>query len=133
MKILLTSLFVLFSLTLFSQRRKPADVPDGIQVVDTMIVNLYTDSLKRGTYNYINIIGKLNNGRFIPLDSARVLFRASDGTFYGNSLWIAPEFNKEKVTITVTLKDDPRQTKTLEIYIKKAPDPELKTKDQIMH
>lgn len=97
------------------------------------MVNLYTDSLKKGTYNYINIDGKLNNGRFVPLDSTHVLFKASDGTFYGNSLWIDPEFNKDKITITVILKDDPHQMKTFEVYVKKAPDPELKTKEQIMH
>lgn len=108
-------------------------MPDEPQKVDSMFVHLYTDSLKKGTYNYINIDGKLSNGRFIPLDSSEVLFKASDGVFHGNSLWLDPHFSKPKVTITVTLKDDPRQKKTLNIYIKKAPDPELKTEGEIMN
>ncbi|MBL0056604.1 MAG: hypothetical protein IPP31_10530 [Chitinophagaceae bacterium] len=36
------------------------------QKVENIYVNLYTDSLKKGTFNYINIDGKLSNGRFIP-------------------------------------------------------------------
>jgi len=33
------------------------------QKVENIYVNLYTDSLKKGTFNYINIDGKLSNGK----------------------------------------------------------------------
>lgn len=124
---------MLVSVSVFAQRKKSSATPDEPQKVDSMFVHLYTDSLKKGTYNYINIDGKLSNGRFIPLDSSEVLFKASDGVFHGNSLWLDPHFSKPKVTITVTLRDDPRQKKTLNIYIKQAPDPELKTEREIMN
>lgn len=101
------------------------------QKVDSIYLHLYTDSLKKATYNYINIDGKLKNGRFIPLDSSDIIFKASDGKFHGNSLWIGPEFNKEKVTITVTLKSNKKQTKTFDMYIKQAPDPDLPTQSDL--
>ena len=77
------------------------------QQIDSIYVDLYTDSLKKGTYNYINIDGKLSNGRFIPLDSTALVFTASDGKFSGNSLWLDPGFNKEKVTVKVVLRSNP--------------------------
>lgn len=102
------------------------------QKIDSIYVHLYTDSLKKGTYNYINIDGKLSNGHYLPLDSSRVIFSASDGKFFGNSLWIDPDFRKEKVTIHVVLKGNAALKKTFDIYIKKKPDPELKPMDEIL-
>lgn len=102
------------------------------QKVESIYVNLYTDSLKKGTYNYISIDGKLSNGRYLPLDSTQLVFWASDGRFEGNSLWIDNNFPKEKVAIRVTLKSDPKQVKEFTIYIKQMPDPELKTRDELM-
>jgi len=96
-------------------------------------VNLYTDSLKKGTYNYINIDGQLSNGNYIPLDSTHLIFRASAGKFNGNSLWIDRDFTGDKVDFTVTLRSNPSLFKTFSIYIKKQPDPELKTLDQLMN
>jgi len=52
------------------------------QKIDSIYVHLYTDSLKKGTYNYINIDGKLSNGRYLPLDTTDLVFSASDGKFY---------------------------------------------------
>jgi hypothetical protein len=43
-------LFLFFFLFLFSASAKA-------QKVESIYVNLYTDSLKKGTYNYINIEG----------------------------------------------------------------------------
>src|SRR5690606_23299396 len=104
------------------------------QQVDSIYVNLYTDSLKKGTHNYINIDGRLNNGRYIPLDSTHIIFAASDGNFSGNSLWVPPDFAKEKVSITATLRSNPRVCKKFDVYIKRNPDPaELKTVDEILN
>ncbi|MBN8700300.1 MAG: hypothetical protein J0L54_11885 [Chitinophagales bacterium] len=102
------------------------------QKIESLHVNLYTDSLKKGTYNYINIDGRIPGGRYIPLDSTHLLFWASAGTFKGNSLWIDRNFNGEKIDFKVTLRSNPALFKEFSIYIKKLPDPELKSMDEIM-
>lgn len=103
------------------------------QNIDSIYVNLYTDSLKKGTYNYINIDGRLSNGQYLPLDNNQVTFTASSGEFKGNSLWIDKDFKLEKVTIKVVLKSNPRQYKEFDMFIKQKPDNEkLKTADEIM-
>ena len=103
------------------------------QKVDSIYVHLYTDSLKKGTYNYINIDGKLTNGRFLPLDSTDIIFTSSDGKFFGNSLWLDPNFNKDKVAIRTVLRSNPSVFKEFVIYIKKTPDGHLRTSDDIMN
>ena len=34
------------------------------QNLDSIFFNLYTDSLKKGTYNYINVDGQFTDGAF---------------------------------------------------------------------
>ena len=121
MKIYLLLLFILCSL--FTQAQK----------VESIYVNLYTDSLKKGTFNYINIDGKLSNGKYLPLDSSNLIFWASAGKFSGNSLWIERDVKAEKVDIKVSLRNNPAIIKEFSIYIKQKPDPELKTMDEIMN
>ena len=104
------------------------------QKIDSIYVNLYTDSLKKGTFNYINIDGLLSNGSYLPLDSSHLIFIASSGNFTGNSLWIDTNFKGEKVNIKVVLKKNPSLFKEFVIYIKKKPDNEkLKTVDEIIN
>ncbi len=103
------------------------------QQVESIYVNLYTDSLKKGTFNYINIDGRLSNGKYLPLDSSHLIFWSSAGKFTGNSLWIDRELTVEKVDIKVRLIKNPTVVKEFSIYIKRQPDPELKTLDQIMN
>jgi hypothetical protein len=118
-------LFFLFSLSFLVARA---------QKIDSIYVHLYTDSLKKGTYNYINIDGKLDNGRYLPLDSSEINFSSSDGKFYGNSLFLPEDFHKEKVHIKAALRSDPSMYKEFDIYIKKIPNPTtLKTLDQILN
>ena len=103
------------------------------QKIDSIFVNLYTDSLKKGTYNYINIDGLLSNGRYLPLDTSQLTFTASAGEFKGNSLWLSKDFKLNKVSFKVILKANPAQHKEFEIYIKQKPDEEkLKTNEEIM-
>ncbi|HEV8084040.1 MAG TPA: hypothetical protein VGP55_12605 [Chitinophagaceae bacterium] len=103
------------------------------QKIESIYVNLYTDSLKKGTYNYINIDGKLPDGHFIPLDSSEIIFTASDGKFSGNSLWIDKDFSKEKVSIRAVLKSNNSLSKEFIMYVKKKPnDEKLKTMDELM-
>ena len=101
--------------------------------MESIYVNLYTDSLKKGTFNYINIDGKLSNGKYLPLDSTHLIFWASAGKFSGNSLWIDRNFTPQKVDIKVSLRNNPAIIKEFTIYIKQQPDPELKTMDEIMN
>ena len=103
------------------------------QKIDSIFVNLYTDSLKKGTYNYINIDGLLSNGRYLPLDTSHLTFTASAGEFKGNSLWLAKDFKPNKVSFKVVLKANPAQHREFDIYIKQKPDEEkLKTNEEIM-
>ena len=103
------------------------------QKIDSIYVHLYTDSLKIGTYNYINIDGKISNGRYLPLDTSDLIFTSSDGKFYGNSLFLPQDFSKLKVNIKAILKSNPAIYKQFDVYIKQSPDPKLKTMDEILH
>ncbi|MEO6549474.1 MAG: hypothetical protein ABIN94_15840 [Ferruginibacter sp.] len=104
------------------------------QKIEKIFVNLYTDSLKKGTLNYINIDGQLANGQYLPLDSTDILFTASAGKFIGNCLWVDPNFREDKINIKVVLKNNPSIVKQFDMYIKKKPDNErLKTTDEILH
>jgi hypothetical protein len=105
----------------------------GAQKVESIHVNLYTDSLKKGTFNYINIDGRLSNGRYLPLDSTHLVFWSSAGAFSGNSLWIDKDIITGKVDIKVSLRSNPELVKEFTIYIKQQPDPALKTMDEIMN
>jgi hypothetical protein len=103
------------------------------QKIDSIYVNLYTDSLKKGTYNYINVDGKLSNGRYMPLDSTQLIFWASEGKFLGNSLWLDKDYKYDRVLIKVLLRTNPKMNKELTIYIKKKPDDEqLKTEEELL-
>lgn len=103
------------------------------QQIDSIYVNLYTDSLKKGTFNYINIDGLLSNGKYIPLDSTQLIFWASAGNFRGNSLWIDKNFAEEKVSFRVSLRNNPKLHREFVIFIKKKIDPGLKTIDELMN
>lgn len=103
------------------------------QQIDSIFINLYTDSLKKGTYNYINVDGLLHNGRYLPLDSTHLVFSSSAGKFHGNSLWIDRNFAAEKVYIKVTLRQNPAISKDIYIWIKTMENNEpLKTAEDIL-
>jgi len=118
-------LIILFTFTTLSFFAKA-------QSIENIYLNLYTDSLKKGTYNYINVDGQLSNGRYLPLDSTHIIFSASQGHFSGNSLWVDSDFAGLKITVTVVLKAKPTTIKTIDIWIKQLPDGPLKTSDQLM-
>ena len=111
-----------------------AGVSIKAQQVDSIYVNLYTDSLKKGTYNYINVDGLMSNGKYLPLDSTHIIFTASAGRFYGNSLFIDKNFSADKVTIKAVLRNNPAIFKEFTIYFKIKPDSEnLKTVDELLN
>ncbi len=103
------------------------------QKIDSIYVNLYTDSLKKGTYNYINVDGLFTDGKYLPLDSSHLVFTSSYGRFYGNDLWIDTTASFDApIKICVTLRSDPTVQKTAVMYIKKAPEGRLKTADELL-
>jgi hypothetical protein len=103
------------------------------QQVDSIAFHLYTDSLKKGVYNYINVDGKLSNGRWMPLTQKEITFTSSHGIFEGNDLFIPADFKEEKVQVKAVLKSNPALQKEITIWIKKKPDPEkLPTKKEVM-
>jgi len=103
------------------------------QKLDSLFFNLYTDSLKKGTYNYINVDGRYSNGNYQPLTAEDLVFWSSAGQFDRNSLFIDSNIKDEKVTIRVSLKKDPKMQKETTIYVKKYDVPErLPTVDEVM-
>ena len=118
---------VCLSMSLFSLK-------SAAQKTDSIYFHLYTDSLKKGVYNYINVDGLMSNGHYLPLDTTQVLFSSSDGKWMGNNLILEPSFSKEFVTVTAQLKTNRSLQKTIVIYMKKKPDDEhLKTEAEIMN
>jgi len=109
-------------------------VPLFSQTIDSIFFHLYTDSLKKGQHNYINVDAKLSNGRWQPLTSKEIDFSSSAGKFEDNDL-VLPETSKEnKITIKAVLKSKPEIWKEITIWVKKNPDPErLPTKDEMLH
>ena len=102
------------------------------QKIDSIFFNLYTDSLKKGTYNYINVDGKLSNGSYQPL-TTEVEFTSSFGKWDGNNLIIEREAKVDSVLITAVLKNQPHIKKAIVIYLKKIEtEPELKTEKELL-
>jgi hypothetical protein len=109
-----------------------ASLTSKAQQIDSIYVNLYTDSLKKGTYNYINVDGLASDGSYLPLDSTHVIFTSNYGHFYGNTLWIEDSLHKDEVEISVCLRQNPARKKTFSLYIKQAIDPPLKTEEEVI-
>lgn len=114
---------ILMLVSLFSRSQK----------IDSISFNLYTDSLKKGTHNYINVEGKYSNGKWLPLSNKELNFTTNYGKFEGNELVLPDVCKVDKVTIKATLKTEPSNWKEVTIWIKKKPDDELlPTKDDIL-
>src|SRR6476661_8411625 len=104
------------------------------QKVETIYFNLYTDSLKKGFYNYINVDGKCTDGTWLPLDTTQVRLTANTGFFKGNDLFIDSSYHGETVTVKAVLKQNPAIIKEVVIYIRKRGfDEPLKTNDEILN
>ncbi|MGE5520651.1 MAG: hypothetical protein ACM3VS_12035 [Candidatus Dadabacteria bacterium] len=102
------------------------------QKVDSIYFHLYTDSLKKGFYNYINVDGKTSDDQWIPMTDKEVKFTANTGRFEGNSLFIDSSYTGETVKIKAELKSNPAISKEVTIYIRKRGFTEpLKTNEEI--
>ena len=102
------------------------------QKIDSIYFHLYTDSLKKGTHNYINVDGKTSDGKWRPLTAKEITFTSSYGAFEGNELILPDEPSVQKITVKAVLKSDPNTWKEITIWIKKKPDPELPTKEEVL-
>lgn len=116
--------FILLLLTSFAARS---------QKIENIYFNLYTDSLKKGVYNYINVDGKMGNGTFLPLMSDDIIFTSTIGKWQGNSIIIDSAAKTDSVVITAMLKSRPEVKKSVTIYIKKTDNqPSLKTEKELL-
>jgi hypothetical protein len=108
-------------------------VPLFAQKIDSIFFHLYTDSLKKGQHNYINVDGKLSNGQWQPLTTKEINLSSSAGDFEGNQLVLPVNFKEEKVKVKAVLKSNPEIWKEITIWIKKLPDPDrLPTQEEIL-
>jgi len=108
-------------------------VPLFAQKIDSIFFHLYTDSLKKGQHNYINVDAKLSNGRWQPLTDKEIQFTSSAGKFDGNELILPMDFKSQKITVKAVLKSNPAIWKETTIWVKKLPDPErLPTNEEIL-
>lgn len=104
------------------------------QKLEGIYFNLYTDSLKKGFYNYINVDGKYSNGNWMPLDTTTLVFTANTGHFKGNDLFIDSSYTADSVLVKAILKNDPKVWKQVVIYIRKRGfDEPLKTDEEIIN
>ncbi len=104
------------------------------QKIDSICFHLYTDSLKKGVHNYINVDGKLSDGRWLPLTAKEIQFSCNAGKFEGNDLVLPMDFKEDSVTVKAVLKDNISAWKEITIWIKKKPDDEiLPTKNDVLN
>jgi hypothetical protein len=102
------------------------------QKVDSIYFHLYTDSLKKGTHNYINVDGKLSNGQWLPMTSNDIQFTSSHCKFSGNELIVPMDFAQEKITVKAVLKSNPTVWIERTIWIKTKPDGPLPTQEEVL-
>ena len=119
-RLLLISLFCIIGHTLKAQK------------VDSIYFHLYTDSLKKGTHNYINVDGKLSNGQWVPMTAKDIQFSSSDCKFLGNELIVPMDFAADKITVKAVLKSNPSMWIEKTIWVKKKPDGELPSQEEVL-
>jgi len=104
------------------------------QKIEAIYFNLYTDSLKKGFYNYINIDGKATNGDWLPLDSTHIIFSANTGHFKGNDIFIDSSYKADTIKVKAILRANSAIWKEMTIYIRKRGfDEPLKSSDEILN
>lgn len=103
------------------------------QSIDSIYFNLYTDSLKKGTFNYINVEGKFSDGKYLPLTADEVVLSSNFGTFDRNSLYIDSNFQEKMVRVRAAVKKNPKVWKEITIYIKQViVEERLKTMEEVL-
>jgi hypothetical protein len=104
------------------------------QTITRIQFGLYTDSLKKGVHNYINVDAQYSNGRWLPLNAKDLIFKVSDGRLEGCNLILDQAIKIDSVKITVSLKTDSSKNCSTVIYVKKAADNErLPTAEEVIN
>jgi hypothetical protein len=103
------------------------------QKIESIHFHLYTDSLKKGFFNYINVDGRTTDGVWMPLDSSYIRFSANTGYFDNNDLFIDSSYTADSIIVKAVLKSNPALWKQVTIYIQKRGfDEPLKTTEEIL-
>lgn len=103
------------------------------QKIESIHFHLYTDSLIKGFYNYINVDGKTTDGVWMPLDSSHIHFTSNTGYFKGNDLFIDSSYLLDSIIVKAVLKSNPKQWKEVTIFIQKRGfDEVLKTNEELL-
>lgn len=101
--------------------------------IESIEFNLYTDSLKKGFFNYISIDAKMTDGTWTPLDSNQIRFTATAGYFKGNDLFIDSTVKEDKIKVKAVLKSNPSLYREVIIYIRKRGfDEPLKSSEELL-
>ena len=108
------------------------------QKIDSIYFHLYTDSLKKGFFNYINVDGKTADGSWYPLTADELSFSipSNDTSLYfkRNDLFIDSSYRGETVMVRATLKSNPRIWKEVTIYLRKRGfDEALKSNEEVLN
>lgn len=91
----------------------------GAQQPDSIWFDLYTDSLKKGSWNYINVVGRFAGGRVLPVAAAQLQLYSSAGRVEQGSVWIDWNETADSLNIKVQLLKQPSLQKAVTIWIKK--------------
>lgn len=110
----------------------------GAQPVKDIFFHLYTDSLKKGFFNYINVDGQKTNGEWMPLTAKDIRFalltdsaNARAVYFEGNDLFIDSSYTADTIRVQATLIANPAIVKEITIYLQKRGFEPLKTEEEI--
>lgn len=103
------------------------------QKLDSLYFNLYVDSLKKGTYNYINVEGKFSNGSYLPMTAEELEFSCDSAKFDRSSLFIDSNFLPRFVVVTAIYKKDRSKKATMRIPIRQwVVEEKLKTEEEVI-
>lgn len=109
------------------------------QKVTEIYFHPYTDSLKKGFFNYINVDGKTTSGNWLPLTAKEIHFtlltdslNARAVYMEGNDLFIDSSYTADSIRIKAELISNPALTKEFTIYIQKRGFDPLKSEEEIL-
>ncbi len=103
------------------------------QKIESIFFDLYTDSLKKGVHNYINVVAKMSNSSYYPLMGTEVVFSSNAGHWQGNSLLLDSLYACDSIVVSVQLKSNHLLTAKKTIYLKKNTyEPPLKTEQELL-